>query len=113
MKLDKQQIESLAHAIVQKSKDARHKEIDVLCKDKKTKALAKKYAAILKQIPMSIRRNVYYLTSGEDNFLKELNKNKKPKTPLLDFTAVKNKIVIASIESDSLEELKRKLKLDF
>lgn len=112
MKISGQQIDCLVMAAVAKSKEARDLEIKAIKRDKKLIALAKKYTKILNQIPKDIRVSMY-IDKEEYRFINALVEKHKLKTNILNFQEVKNKIIIASIEVESLEELKRKLKLDF
>jgi hypothetical protein len=112
MKLTNQQI----NAIVSEARDNFNKKQAELKKNlfkdksliKKSKDLYKAY----KELPQEIKDLMYNKPSSDHYFLSNLV-NKKFKSDIFDGHALSNKIVILSIDSKDLDDLKKKLNINF
>ena len=113
MKLTNQQIEAVISNVREIEETKFEKEYKEK-KDKETKAkapLAKKYYQMYKSLPVELQKHFSpYDRISESSILNSLVKVEK-KT--FQTKELRNKIILASIDAASLEELKMKLKLSF
>lgn len=122
MKLTSMQLE----AVVSKIYDAEKSKQDLASKKinaentKKNLPMAKKYYKLLSQIPLDVRR-LMYINKDESEFLSYLNKKSLGEKNKYDGyesdrvskNDIRQRVVIASIESESLTHLQNKLGIKF
>lgn len=113
MKLTNQQIDALIAVCEQKhnKKNAAHNEAKQKEADKKNIGLVKEYLKIYKAIPERLKQFMYSRRPLTEKYLlDEMRGNANlVKFDIRDF---RNKILIASIDSATMVELKQKLKID-
>jgi hypothetical protein len=116
MKLTKQQIQALAKEIHDELKqiavDEHEKEKQKA--EKEITRLTKKYVTAYKKLPKNFTKIIFGFNDYLSNldlekhvFNKLMNEKVKPKT--IKLNEIENKIIIASIDSKDLEELKKKI----
>lgn len=112
MKLSNQQLDALVSKIYNNSKQEDLYKIK--CKEckvnPKTIALANKYEKTLNSIPEKIRNKLYIKTTN-NQFLDAIVQTTIVEPPLKSRTDIKNEILIASIDSETFNELQEKLKI--
>lgn len=110
MKISSLQVEALVSQIIADNKREIAKERKEIQKKEKQKGIAKKYARLIAQIPQEVRRVTYLKDYTEDYFVEKLSDYTKVKTKALDRNEVRNKILLASIDAQDLEQIKQNLK---
>ncbi len=111
MKLTNQEIEAIAGKIVKKYDDEREKELTIVKKDKKILSEAKRIHKLLQSIPKAVRDNYYQFNTSTESIADVLINNVKLKSIRKEPFMVKQEIIIASIDSETLEQLFKKLKI--
>lgn len=113
MKLSNQQIDALVSRVCDKKEDgSAYEAIKLrLMKDPKNIALAKKYASAIGSIPERVRRSMYINKTNWNDFLLHIIKPKLPHQKEVSRQDIRNKILIASIESETLDQLQKKLRI--
>lgn len=115
MKLSNQQLEALVSKVYNEEQKINDKiYLDAKKKvqsDKKHLAVAKKYAAALNSIPQSLRKRMYIDKGDEKEFLAYITRPLIPELKHVEKQPIRDKILIASIESDTLIQLQDKLKI--
>lgn len=113
MKLTNQQIDAIVNEAIGANSVAINEEKDKIRNDKKVISEAEKYMTILEKIPNDIRNIVYNLRSiTKDTFIQAITSKIERKVTVLNSNKLRNKIIIASIDSKDIEELKSKLKIE-
>jgi hypothetical protein len=120
MKLASYQINAILDEIDSKRKEVTAKKKAELTKKwtPEAKKMARKAAAGILVIPKFLRGDLLY---GSNHTVAELTariiraklNSLKPATPLCDRESLRRKIILASIDSSTVEELKRKLNIKF
>lgn len=120
MRLTRYQIDAILDEIDSRKKDLTAKKKAELIKKftPEAKALAKKTAAAIAAIPRTVRYDILYGSEHTvpvltKRFLKKKMDSVKPETPLVNREDLRRKIILASIDATTVEELKRKLNIKF
>lgn len=114
MKLSNQQIEAIVNSVkAETNKKIAKEEADIKSR-KDVQQEAKKYYNLLLTIPSEVRR-VAYLDKKLNQLIEGVVSMKKlhPKTERVSAEALKDKIILASIDSATIEELKNKMGITF
>jgi hypothetical protein len=117
MKLTNAQVESLVREYRGKNdvENLNEAQLSKLKKDPKIIAEAKKYELQWKKMPEKIRAIVFGSRSRERDFIdavaKQHFKPLKNKNRIENFNDVRDRIIIASIECDNLDQLRKKARL--
>ena len=115
MKLARYQINAIANRIIENKKkeiQAETKKIRSEC-SAPVKRVVDKYHKILSSIPTNVREALGINVPGKAEMTKRMMRDidSVEKTPLR--SEIESKIILASIDSSTVEELKRKLNIKF
>lgn len=110
MKISNQQLEALVNKIYdeKKSKNKPSKTFEDLKKDKANIALSKKYRKIISAIPDKILKDLY-IDKSESAFLTSIVRLQYKEPKEISKSAIRQAIVISTIESDTLSDLMSKI----
>lgn len=114
MKLSNQQIEAIVNSVkAETNKKIAKEEADIKAR-KDVQQEAKKYFNLLQTIPAEVRK-VAYIDKNLNYLIEGVVSMKKlyPKTKKVSADELKHKIILASIDSETIEELKNKLDITF
>lgn len=114
MKITNQQIDAIVSETMRKENLRVNNEKDKLKEDTRIVAEARKYLSLIEKIPLDIRKSIYgFYDINLDKIVNAIIAAKKLTIPYkLNHSELRNKIIIASIDSKDIEELKSKLKIE-
>lgn len=114
MKITNQQINAIVSEAIRKENLRVSNENNKLREDTRIVAEARKYLSLIEKIPLDIRKSIYGSYGiNLDNIVNAIIAAKKLTIPYeLNYSEIRNKIIIASIDSKDIEELKSKLKIE-
>ena len=112
MKLSNQQIDSIVSSVIRKQRQEQEKELSAYKNNPLVLKELNKTLALVDKMPEKIKthfKNRYY----KSDFVSWLIEDFKPSVRIDSHSDLKEKIILASIDSSTLEELKNKLGIQF